>query len=102
MRNPCKECIYFHKENNTCQSKKCATGGPGYITVFDKLRAIRGGRRVREATLLLVSALGGGVGMFITMCLVRHKTRKKKFMLGIPLILVLQVAAYVIWRGYFA
>lgn len=72
------------------------------ITVFDKLRAIRGGRRVREATLLLVSALGGGVGMFITMCLVRHKTRKKKFMLGIPLILVLQVAAYVIWRGYFA
>lgn len=37
MRNPCKECFYYHKENNTCQSKKCATGGPGYITVFDRL-----------------------------------------------------------------
>lgn len=21
MRNPCKDCIYFHKENRTCQSK---------------------------------------------------------------------------------
>ena len=37
MRNPCKECIYYHKENNTCQSKKCTTGEPGYITVFDRL-----------------------------------------------------------------
>ena len=37
MRNPCKECIYYHKENNTCQSKKCATGGLGYITIFDRL-----------------------------------------------------------------
>ena len=37
MRNPCKDCIYFHKENNTCQSKKCQTCGPGYITWIDKL-----------------------------------------------------------------
>lgn len=37
MRNPCNECIYYHKENNTCQSKKCATHGPGYVTFFDKL-----------------------------------------------------------------
>ena len=21
MRNPCKDCIYYHKENKTCQSK---------------------------------------------------------------------------------
>lgn len=37
MKNPCKECAYYHKENNTCQSKKCATGGTGYVTVFDRL-----------------------------------------------------------------
>lgn len=24
MRNPCKDCIYYHQENKTCQSKKCA------------------------------------------------------------------------------
>ena len=37
MKNSCNECIYYHKENSTCQSKKCATGVPGYVTVFDKL-----------------------------------------------------------------
>ena len=37
MRNPCKECDYYHKENNTCQSKKCCTGGSGYITWIDRL-----------------------------------------------------------------
>ena len=37
MKNPCKECIYYHKENNTCQSKKCVTGGDGYVTFWDRL-----------------------------------------------------------------
>ena len=36
-RNPCIECAYYHKENNTCQSKKCATGTDGYITLWDRL-----------------------------------------------------------------
>lgn len=37
-RNPCKECEYYHSENNTCQSKKIATcGNHPYITWFDKL-----------------------------------------------------------------
>ncbi|MBQ1838102.1 MAG: DUF1294 domain-containing protein [Ruminococcus sp.] len=69
------------------------------MTVFDKRRAIRGGRRVRESTLLTVAAIGGSVGMFLTMRAIRHKTRKKKFMLGIPAIFLLQVAAaFGIWR----
>ena len=37
MRNPCKDCIYYHKENRTCQSKKCATGGSGKVSWIDKL-----------------------------------------------------------------
>lgn len=37
LKNPCKECVYYHKENNTCQSKKCATGDPGYVSIFDRL-----------------------------------------------------------------
>lgn len=36
-RNPCKECEYYHSENNTCQSKKCITMKPGYVDWFDKL-----------------------------------------------------------------
>lgn len=37
MRNPCKECDYYHLENNTCQSKKVATMGSGYVTFMDRL-----------------------------------------------------------------
>lgn len=37
MRNPCKDCIYYHKENKTCQSKKCATGGSGKVYWVDRL-----------------------------------------------------------------
>lgn len=37
MRNPCKDCIYYHKENRTCQSKKCATGGNGKVSWVDRL-----------------------------------------------------------------
>ena len=71
------------------------------ITVFDKIRAMRGGWRVRESTLLIVSALGGSIAMLLTMLLIRHKTRKPKFMLGIPLIIILQIAAAVLVWGLF-
>lgn len=36
MRNPCKDCIYYHKENRTCQSKKCATGGSIFAVTAGK------------------------------------------------------------------
>ena len=49
--------------------------------------------RIPEKTLLVLSALGGSVAMFITMLLIRHKTKHVKFMLGIPLIIVVQAAA---------
>ena len=37
MRNPCKDCVYFNKENETCQSKKCATYGDGKVSWIDRL-----------------------------------------------------------------
>lgn len=48
--------------------------------------------RIPEAVLLLLSALGGSVAMFITMLLTRHKTKHVKFMLGVPVIMILQAA----------
>ncbi len=69
------------------------------ITVYDKRCALKKRWRVRESTLLLLSALGGSVAMYLTMHAIRHKTRHIKFMLGIPIILILQlVAVYFIWR----
>lgn len=37
MRDPCKECLYYCLENNTCQSKKCCTNKEGYVTLVDKM-----------------------------------------------------------------
>ena len=36
-KNSCIECEYYCKENNVCQSKKCATYGCNpYVNWFDK------------------------------------------------------------------
>ena len=69
------------------------------VTIYDKLCAVKRRWRIKESTLLLLSALGGSISMYITMLLIRHKTRHKKFMLGIPLILIFQLLiAFLIWR----
>jgi uncharacterized membrane protein YsdA (DUF1294 family) len=64
------------------------------VCIYDKIAAKHNPKhRTREATLLLLSALGGSVAMFITMQLIRHKTKHVKFMVGIPLIIIAQIAA---------
>ena len=64
------------------------------VCIYDKFAAKHNPKhRTREATLLLLSALGGSVAMFITMQIIRHKTKHVKFMLGIPLIIIAQIAA---------
>ena len=69
------------------------------VTIYDKLCAVKRSWRVKESTLLILSALGGSISMYITMLLIRHKTRHIKFMLGIPLILIFQILiAFLIWR----
>lgn len=69
------------------------------ICIYDKIAAKRWPRhRIREFTLLLLSALGGSIAMFITMQLIRHKTKHVKFMLGIPVIIILQgIALYFVF-----
>ena len=64
------------------------------VCIYDKFASKHAMRhRTREAVLLVLSALGGSVAMFLTMLLIRHKTKHVKFMLGIPLIMILQAAA---------
>ena len=70
------------------------------VTVVDKFKAVHHRWRISEAALLIISALGGGAAMYITMLIVRHKTRKLKFMLGIPLIVVIEFLAYLWVMNY--
>lgn len=62
------------------------------ISWGDKRASIKDRQRTPEATLFMLSALGGSIGMLLSMRIFRHKTKKYKFTLGIPLILLLQVA----------
>ncbi len=63
------------------------------VTISDKKRAKKHKYRVPEATLLTLGALGGAFAEYITMKKIRHKTLHKKFMLGLPAIMILQLLA---------
>ena len=66
------------------------------LMLADKLKAKRGAWRIPEATLMGMAAIGGSVGALAGMYLFRHKTKHIKFTLGIPVILIGQIAL-VIW-----
>lgn len=61
------------------------------IMSIDKRRAKKNLWRIPERTLLTVAALGGGLGVLWGMHLLRHKTRKIVFSVGIPVLFVFQV-----------
>ena len=62
------------------------------LMLIDKQKAKKHLWRIPEATLMLSAAIGGSIGALLGMYTFRHKTRKPKFYIGIPLILLLQVA----------
>ena len=66
------------------------------LMTVDKYKAKRNLWRIPEATLMTVAIIGGSVGSLIGMYTVRHKTKHLKFTVGIPVILVLQIA-FSIW-----
>ncbi|MBO4701198.1 MAG: DUF1294 domain-containing protein [Lachnospiraceae bacterium] len=70
------------------------------IMGVDKSRAKRRKWRIPEATLFLVAIIGGSIGSIAGMYLFRHKTKHWYFVVGMPVILVLQIIAALIM--YFA
>lgn len=62
------------------------------ITVADKRAAIKGRWRVPESTLMLIGLFGGALPMYVTMKVIRHKTKHMKFMVGLPLEIALHAA----------
>lgn len=62
----------------------------------DKSRARNGKWRIRERTLFLFSLLGGSIGTLTGMYVFRHKTKHWYFVIGMPLILIAQLAL-VLW-----
>ena len=62
---------------------------------IDKYKAKKGKRRISEATLLMMAAIGGSIGAWAGMRLWHHKTMHKKFKHGIPVIMIMQVCLVV-------
>ncbi len=66
------------------------------VVIYDKSNAIHQKSRVAERNLLRLALLGGALGMYIMMLLLRHKTRQRLFMISLPLMLGLHLIIYYI------
>ena len=71
------------------------------LTVFDKSAARNGNWRISEKTLLIVSALGGSISMLTTMYIVHHKTKKMKFTIGLPTILISEIVLIIYFMFFY-
>jgi len=71
------------------------------LAIVDKIKARNGGWRIPENRLLLLAAFGGSAAMYLTMRLIRHKTKHMKFMLGLPIIFLLQMIIILYLGWYF-
>ena len=68
---------------------------------IDKLCALIGMRRITEELLLVSAFLLGGIGAGIGMILFRHKIRKMKFCILIPVSVVINLVIYAgIYLGF--
>ena len=61
------------------------------LMLVDKYKAIKKLWRIPEATLMGVAAAGGSFGALVGMYTVRHKTKHKKFTVGIPALMITQI-----------
>lgn len=64
------------------------------VMTADKLFAKTNSWRVPERTLMGMAAIGGSIGVWAAMYVVRHKTRHMKFVIGVPVILAVQAGIF--------
>lgn len=63
----------------------------------DKYRAVKGKYRVSEKKLLWLAFWGGAVGALLSMIVFNHKIRKRKFIICVPLFLLIQIVLFVVF-----
>lgn len=79
-----------------------AMNAAGFFSMaVDKRKAIHHAWRIPEKVLFLIAALGGSLGSLLGIYLFRHKTRHKQFVIGIPLIFMLQVLVIALIYNHF-
>ena len=68
------------------------------VTAYDKSAAWKRARRIRESTLLWLGFFGGALAEYLTMLIIRHKTRHTRFMVLLPLFAIIHLA--LVWYVY--
>lgn len=64
---------------------------------LDKRKAKKHKWRISENTLMGLALLGGEIGALIGMYKFRHKTQKPKFVIGIPMFIVIKILLVIIY-----
>lgn len=68
----------------------------GFLIMYiDKQKAKKGKWRIPEKTLFIITALGGGIGTIAGMYTFRHKTQKIAFVIGFPVITIMEIVTIV-------
>ncbi len=70
--------------------------------LIDKRRAIKKEYRIPESFLLMISFLGGSLGSILGMRSFKHKTKKWKFKIGLPLLLIFNIVTFLYLLGFIA
>lgn len=70
-----------------------------FAMMTDKKRAINKQWRISEKALMGIAAIGGSLGVLIAMKTFRHKTKHKKFTIGVPAIIVVQIIIFAALGG---
>lgn len=67
-----------------------------FVMGLDKRKAIKKQYRISELSFFLLAIIGGSLGIILGMLLFHHKTKKVQFVLGIPLIILIQLIIIII------
>ena len=71
----------------------------GFLSMYiDKRKAIKHQWRIPEKTLFIIAILGGSIGSNLGMTICRHKTKHWYFVIGMPMILILQTVIVIVAR----
>ena len=73
-----------------------------FAMYVDKRKAKYGRWRIPEQTLFILALNGGSIGSIAGMYTFRHKTKKLRFSIGFPVILILQIILiFSLWNDFF-
>ena len=67
---------------------------------IDKRRAQKNKWRISETALFIMAILGGSIGGIAGMYTFRHKTKKKRFKIGFPIILILEILIFLLYYKF--